>query len=415
MNHIRTYRLFIVFIMVIFPIPAFSQSEKVDVEIHIADKDAYIYLDGGTNSIGHGRTLYNIQLTQGKHTVTATRPSYSKVSKTVTISNSNFASRIIKLGSPQPIYGHIFVDSKPSSLEIYLDGVRTNQFTPYTFDSILIGTHSISLAYTGYKDYKRSVNVLESDTAGVYAVLEENKTLKPTEYTTTYSGHNSGYSSSRSSYNSSSSTSSSYSRNYSTSSLENKEDHDWRMMYFGLGGSVGTNFSAHLSFFNVRYKYIELRPFVWGVSYSILKNLPHHKLPANTLVHKEWTSSRYHYDGYYETAEPTRGAQWFYTPTIRAHIPLSGHYERAIVLGIGPQISWTKIKWKQEEKRLDWIDSYEFTNSPFPPDMYYFDGAWFTAEVAYNMQFSDHTEFEVYLRYQDGFVFGMEVKFGKSY
>lgn len=414
MKRLHTYWLILLSVITLFPCVLVAQEAKTKdvVEIRIDDPKAEISIDG--KSIGKGRTLYQPTLTFGKHTITATRPSYSVVTQKVTISADDIRSRFIFLKSPKPIYGYISVESNPTHAEIELDGQKTGKYTPYVFDSVLIGKHSVLLRQPGYYNKGNDYTVSELDTVHVNYTFTLKEEKKPTQYSSTSSSYNSGYSSSRSSYNSSSSTSASYSNNYSTSTYENKKEPDWRVMYFGLGGSVGTIFSAHLSFFNVRYKYIEFRPCVWGVSYSVLKDFPHHKLPKNTLVHKEWTSSSYHYEGDYEIAEPKRGAQWFYTPTLRVHIPL-GDFDRAIVLGIGPQISWTKFKWQKGTARLDWLESYEFTNNPFPQDTYYFDGVWVTADVAYNMKFSDHTEFEIYLRYQDGFVFGMEVKFGKSY
>ena len=414
MNHIRTYRLFIVFIMVIFPIPACSQSEKVDVEIHIADKDAYIYLDGSTNSIGHGRTLYNIQLTQGKHTVTATRPSYTKVSKTVTVSKSNYASRIIKLSSPQPIYGHIFVVSSPGPIEIELDGKKTGKYTPHLFDSILIGSHSVMLKYDGYESERRTFNVKESDTIRIDMALAKIPEREQAQYTSTYSNYNSGYSSSRSSYGSSSNSgysSSSYStyRSWRVQEEEEYSNKHFDVYYFGIGTGLLLNWELQWSLFDFRYKWFEIRPCLWGINFPFMQNISHTKLPPIIVDPSSYSS----YFNEYSIRKPERSMQIFYAPMVRFHIPIKKN--KALVLGAGPQISWTKFEWHYDRDKLSNLSNYVMSSEDIPYRQYLKDDIWFTAEIAFLWYFTKGSDISLYARYQDGFYIGFEYRFGRKY
>ena len=370
-----------------------AQTAKIPIEIHIKDKEAVISIDGTPYPGGKGKQLYNIEVSSGKHTISATKTSHTVVSKTVNVSSTNYASRIVQLASPKPIYGAIEVTSEPMELEVILDNKPTGKRTPCIIDSILIGNHSISLENVGYKKYVKTVVVEDNDTITASAILEAIAVKSATSQRTTPSY----------SYGSSS---------YSAERKEPEEEKDIRIMYFGIGGAVGTTFSAHISIFNIRYKRFELRPCVWGVGGTIYAPIMHSKLPP-ALVHKE-EKEDYYWDDSYNVARPSKGAQWFYTPTIRWHIPIREGWSY-FVIGFGPQFSWTKTKWDIDYYPLSWLDNYQYTTDPFPYDSYSYDGTWFTCEIALNWKFGQKMDFETFLRYQDGFVFGLECKFGNEY
>lgn len=420
MRLVSTYRLYAAIILVFISMTAFAQSEQYVVEIHISDAKAEIYVDG--KSIGSGKNLYQPKLTTGKHTITATRPSYTEVSKIVKISSSS-ASRIIILASPKPIYGYIQVISSPGPIEIELDGKKTGTYTPHLFDSILIGTHSVMLKYEGYESERRTFNVKEADTVRLDVELAKKQERKPTQYTSTYSGYNSGYSSGRSSYSSSSNSgsfsssySSSYSSNNSTSyKSKSRDKHDFHVYYFGFGSGIITCWELQASLFDFRYKWFEVRPCLWGINLPFVQNISHTKLPA-AIVNPNPMYEFYGYEPEYSMSVPERGVQIFYAPMVRFHIPVKE--TKAIVLGAGPQISWTKFSWKGRTQGLSKVDNYVFYDSNNPidkPTGLQKDAIWFTAEIAFLWNFDWGSDIDIFARYQDGFYIGFEYRIGREY
>lgn len=401
------YKFIIAICILMYASSTIAQTAKIPIEIHIKDKEAIISIDGTPYPGGKGKQLYNIEVSPGKHTISATKTSHTVVSKTVNVSSTNYASRIIQLASPKPMYGAIMVTSEPTGLEVILDNKPTGKKTPCILDSILIGNHSISLEYIGYKKYLKTFAIEENDTITASAILEaiavKSTTPQQSTQRSTYSSYPSQRTTPSYSYGSSS---------YSSEKKEPEEKKDIRIMYFGIGGAVGTTFSAHVSIFNIRYKRFEFRPCVWGVGGTIYAPIMHSKLPP-ALVHID-EKEDYYWDDSYNVARPSKGAQWFYTPTIRWHIPIREGWSYFII-GFGPQFSWTKTKWDIDYYPLSWLDNYQYTTDPFPYDSYSYDGTWFTCEIALNWKFGEKMDFETFLRYQDGLVFGLECKFGNEY
>ena len=247
----------------------------------------------------------------------------------------------------------------------------------------------------------------ENDTITISAILDTIAVKSTTSQPSTQRSIYSSYPSQRTTHSYSLGSSS-----YSSEKKEPKVEKDLRIMYFGFGGAVGTTFSAHVSIFNIRYKRFEIRPCVWGVGGTIYAPIMHSKLPS-ALVHKE-EQEDYVLDDSYNVARPSKGAQWFYTPTIRWHIPIREGWIY-FVIGFGPQFSWTKTKWDIDYYPISWLDDYQYTTDPFPYDSYSYDGTWFTCEIALNWKFGEKMDFETFLRYQDGLVFGLECKFGNEY
>lgn len=194
--------------------------EKTDVEIHVGNKYD-IYIDDSTTARHANGGVLSVELTYGKHTVTATLPSYTKVTKTFTVT-TDYKSQIVKLINPKPIYGSLSVSSEPDSLEVFVDGMSTGKYTPMQMDSLLIGDYTISLKSGGYYDYSKSVTVSDKDTARIFAQLKkkETKPISQPSYTSN--------SSSSSSYNSGATYSGSYrssSSSVSTNTTYNSTDY----------------------------------------------------------------------------------------------------------------------------------------------------------------------------------------------
>ena len=193
MQKIFAYKFIMAVCILMYATNLVAQTAKIPIEIHIKDKEAVISIDGTPYPGGKGKQLYNIEVSSGKHTISATKTSHTVVSKTVNVSSTNYASRIVQLASPKPIYGAIEVTSEPMELEVILDNKPTGKRTPCIIDSILIGNHSISLENVGYKKYVKTVVVEDNDTITASAILEaiavKSATSQPSTQRSTYSSY----------------------------------------------------------------------------------------------------------------------------------------------------------------------------------------------------------------------------------
>ena len=405
MSKFFLYKFLLVVCMVAYATNLIAQTSKIPIEIHIKDKEAIISIDGTPYPGGKGKHLYNIEVSSGKHTISATKPSHTVVSKAVNISSTNYASRIIQLSSPKPIYGAIKVSSEPTTLEVILDNKATGKKTPCIIDSILIGSYSITLKSEGYYDKNFNCNVRDADTTIVDIALskKEVKTLTRTASSSLYSSSNSNYSSSTSS------NSSTYSYYTSTPSKDEIEDKNFYIYYFGLGSGLLLNWEFQFSVFDFRYKWFEIRPCLWGVNLPFMQNISHTKLPK-VLVDPNSYSELF---DEYSMRVPERGAQVFYSPMLRFHVPLKNKH--ALVLGVGPQISWTNIYWNYKRMRLDEVSDYVMSHEDAPYSRYYKDNTWFTIEVAFLWCFDWGSDIGCFAKYQDGFYIGVEYRFGRKY
>lgn len=147
-----------------------------------------------------------------------------------------------------------------------------------------------------------------------------------------------------------------------------------------------------------------------------MQNISHTKLPP---AYVDPTSKNTDYWGKveYSMYVSERGVQIFYAPMLRFHIPIKG--TKAIVLGAGPQVSWTKFSWKGRTQSLSNVSDYVFYDKySSSSDRNYGlkkDELWFTAEVAFLWNFDWGSDIDIYARYQDGFYIGFEYRIGREY
>lgn len=69
------------------------------------------------------------------------------------------------------LLGSVSFVSYPPGAEIFMDGVDQAVKTPAIVTNVPAGSHIYILKLAGYRDYQGSINVLESQTAGVSANL----------------------------------------------------------------------------------------------------------------------------------------------------------------------------------------------------------------------------------------------------
>jgi len=72
---------------------------------------------------------------------------------------------------PPSTKGQLEVNSTPSGAQIFIDDVNQSQQTPYTFDDVDSGTHTVKLTKTDYQDWTGSTRVPAGEKATVNATL----------------------------------------------------------------------------------------------------------------------------------------------------------------------------------------------------------------------------------------------------
>jgi len=132
-------------------------------------ENAAIGLDG----IAQGTTPKSIQnVKAGSHTITLSYPGYNEWTGTVTvvaggtmpITITLIAQKVMTLpGSPGTTIlpsgtGSLIIQSTPTGANVYLDG-EGRGMTPLTLSNVTPGTHRLLLTYSGYSDYKETVQL----------------------------------------------------------------------------------------------------------------------------------------------------------------------------------------------------------------------------------------------------------------
>jgi len=114
-------------------------------------------------------TPFQMQLDEGTYHFVLKLPMYRDFKIDVTIVEGQTLTKEVIL---RPAYGSINVTSEPSGALITLDGISTNQKTPYTLDKILSGVHSISLSRDMYSNASQQVEVKDEELSKVFLDLQ---------------------------------------------------------------------------------------------------------------------------------------------------------------------------------------------------------------------------------------------------
>lgn len=107
-------------------------------------------------------------LTLGLHTYKLTIVGYQSVTGTVDLTSGHG----VAVSSTLPVAkGVISFSSIPSGAEVFLDGADQGVITPVTITDVSVGPHSFTLKLTGFNDYSRTVEVIESQTSQISVSL----------------------------------------------------------------------------------------------------------------------------------------------------------------------------------------------------------------------------------------------------
>jgi hypothetical protein len=106
-----------------------------------------------------------------QHTIMITAPGYETYQQSYS-GNPKDGQTITLTATltPSAQTGNIYVTSSPSGASVTLDRSQSAT-TPYTFTNIPVGTHEVSVYYSGYQTFYTSVNVNNGQTTTINAVL----------------------------------------------------------------------------------------------------------------------------------------------------------------------------------------------------------------------------------------------------
>lgn len=105
----------------------------------------------------------------GTYSVTFKLAGYTDYTTSVTVTSGQTSTASVTL-TPVPT-GSIAVSSTPSGSRIWLDGGDTTKNTPSTLSPVAVGSHTVSLASSGYNSYSTTVSVIAGQTGAVSGTL----------------------------------------------------------------------------------------------------------------------------------------------------------------------------------------------------------------------------------------------------
>jgi len=135
------------------------------IAISSTPSGANAYLDG---TFG-GTTPATLSTAPGSHTLLVTLSGYEDSSQVVTVISGSTATVSVTMSPAGGGAGTLTVTTRPSGARISLDGAYIG-LTPLS-RSVAVGTHTIRLAKTGYRDYTETISIASGLTTPVDAVL----------------------------------------------------------------------------------------------------------------------------------------------------------------------------------------------------------------------------------------------------
>ncbi|HEX2867338.1 MAG TPA: PEGA domain-containing protein [Ignavibacteriales bacterium] len=151
------------------------------------------------NSNPAGADIYLNGKNTGRHTpdslswmegdnyqVTLKYPLYKDTTFTISIEENTRKDTFVDYYSNPAMYGNIVCETDPKNAQIYLDGINSGKRTPFTFEHLIPGSHTVKYQYPGCRDDSMRIIVESSKTKQAYLKL------KDTTIWVTYNTNNSG-------------------------------------------------------------------------------------------------------------------------------------------------------------------------------------------------------------------------------
>ena len=128
------------------------------------DREAEIWINDEKKEQGR----WNGRLTAGMYVVEARRPSHRVVRQSIEIKAGE--NRELTIGSPEPIYGTLNINSNPGGADILLNGESCGT-TPQIVRQVLIGENRVELIKPGYEKITRFCTVEEGKVSALDLTL----------------------------------------------------------------------------------------------------------------------------------------------------------------------------------------------------------------------------------------------------
>jgi len=176
--------LILLFAVFVAPLSALPTTTWIpilgSISVSSSPSGATIHLDGFVGpSVTTPYTFANLLI--GTHALVLTLDGYEIWSADVPVLAGE-TSHVHAIMTLTPTTGSISVSSSPSGATIHLDGfVDQSVTTPYTFDNLSIGAHTLELALGGYEVWSTTVHVSAGEMSPVHAILTPIPTTPPTK------------------------------------------------------------------------------------------------------------------------------------------------------------------------------------------------------------------------------------------
>lgn len=152
-----------------------------------------IYFDGEYKGTTTGGVLsVGVYSTAAPYnTVSAEKSGFTSASKSLpsTPGAGEHQSVYLTLNPLSPTTGDIKISSSPSGASVYVNNVYYGT-TPHTVSNLPAGNNDLRLTYTGYKDYRDTINIIAGQTQTTYATLKAEVTYGTLSVSSTPSNAN---------------------------------------------------------------------------------------------------------------------------------------------------------------------------------------------------------------------------------
>jgi hypothetical protein len=152
----------------ILPETTYGSPGHGTIYVESSPAGAVIYLNDENKGIA---PVTITDLWPGSYTISAERAGYQKYTSTTTVSGSSRSSVYCKL-VPETSGNGLYVVSTPAPASVYLDGVLKGE-TPLMLNDTASGSHTLQVRRSGYSEWISAVEVPESGTKTVSAILNQ--------------------------------------------------------------------------------------------------------------------------------------------------------------------------------------------------------------------------------------------------
>ncbi|MDO5395411.1 MAG: PEGA domain-containing protein [Bacteroidales bacterium] len=147
-------------------VPVKLRSNKARVTVTAETPGSTIYVDGAMK----GKAPWQGELIAGSYVVEARHEGYRPREVSVTLAAAT--ERNIAIPALEMIIGELNIEYQPIGSQVILDG-KTVGTTPLSFSEVAAGTHTVTIAHSGYDTATLSVTVSETGTAPVTGTLKK--------------------------------------------------------------------------------------------------------------------------------------------------------------------------------------------------------------------------------------------------